>query len=842
MTALLSLSLSLCVCVDSGYPGSISSSSSQGNKTLKSPHDVSPYLDDVTTTRQRGTMPGHQSIVPLPLEQHRRGTVNTAELGMFSPELTDETTPITNLPMPLDPPQWEWSGVQMGGANSNELYPVHCPIEQESETPQSLFDPSKMIIAKVESLSDDSQFNEYLNEILESEEVMECLNSINTDTAALSLVPPPQLQMPSRENEPSTSLHMETVPINTGPCTGQTDVCLSATSAAVISSPATDTATTTQPSLLPSTSGLAQPCAETVAAYVAAETSLVPFTEQANPLLTSLETDTGSRPSPPLADPHRARQELKPLVTLSSPATHTVEIKPTDNVMWSPSGAMEEDSCLQKTASELPLQNNLASEGVLHDSVRCDPPVYQQPLSQGPPPPPVTETVDKVSSAVDVKSHQVKRRIVRVKRRKKSRNVASDLSSTDVGKVENGQRNTADSADKSDPPSEVKSRNGRLIKPSWKVAEISNKALKRTISPITVQDKPPAKSASTHKDEATQPKTKKTRRVRTTSTTASLSLAAVVESGLKRLPDIPATPCSPSPTVSLPSAPGKLSMSLDDILHQMNEEEAREEKSPLEFAESLLAKDPHCMSECVQEGEERNEQVAEGETEKRECSVKRHRMRVVKQAPDAKTATEMDRESTASVLTSEPSGQSQQAPVITEQVTDCGDTSQPLATNLSNEATNSETSVQFKSISHLLTTKQHSEDCGSVNFDDICALDDDSEENWSSPVFKRQPRLSDSKQLSLKTKGASRDIKPKETEDDIEIFADDCDTFTIYTMDETDKNATPPQMPSPPSQFLLYTHVVYWYCFLSRKLVSRTFQKEASCRASEDHPIWTSVW
>ena len=48
----------------------------------------------------------------------------------------------------------------------------------------------------------------------------------------------------------------------------------------------------------------------------------------------------------------------------------------------------------------------------------------------------------------------------------------------------------------------------------------------------------------------------------------------MVGSGLKISQPLPATD-------SFPSAPRKLSMSLDDMLHQMNEEEVQEEKSRL---------------------------------------------------------------------------------------------------------------------------------------------------------------------------------------------------------------------------------------------------------------------
>ena len=48
----------------------------------------------------------------------------------------------------------------------------------------------------------------------------------------------------------------------------------------------------------------------------------------------------------------------------------------------------------------------------------------------------------------------------------------------------------------------------------------------------------------------------------------------MVGSGLKRSQPLPATD-------SFPLAPRKLSMSLDDMLHQKNEEEVQEEKSRL---------------------------------------------------------------------------------------------------------------------------------------------------------------------------------------------------------------------------------------------------------------------
>ena len=496
-----------------------------------------------------------------------------------------------------------------------ELFQVNS---ETSDSTRSLFDPSKMIIAKVESLSEDSQFNDYLNEILESEEVMECLNSINTANTFSVVDPPPFPPTATEVNEPAAISSNSTVlplaasptvlPLAASPtvlplAASPTVLPLAASPTVQPLSTSVPTSVTTSSATLSTSESLslavAQPV-ESVAAYVAAETNLAPFTMH-NCLTATHIDDTVS-----VGAPRSGPDPLLSMIT-SSGATPCVpsmvsaasrreeELKPKSNVMWSQS-TVETHASLEIPTKKTPLQQaQMSTEGT---SDTAD----EKSLLFSP------STTAKDSNAVSgsVEVCPAKKEVYRVRRKKRgNQEPASKVVERQKGRGKASK--AAETVHQAPPPEpEVKSRNGRPIKPSWKVSEASNQSLKRTISPITIHGEPTVK----HTDSTPKRKTaharalqqqqkqqrgkQKVARVclnKTTTTASTLSLSTTaVGGGLKRLPDIPATPCSPNPAVSLPSASSVISMSLDDILLQMNDEEPVEDKAQaLEFAESLLA-------------------------------------------------------------------------------------------------------------------------------------------------------------------------------------------------------------------------------------------------------------
>ena len=742
---------------------------------------------------------------------------------MFSPE-PDPTT-ITYFPMPPDP-TWDWSGVGI----DNELFQVNSDLDQNSDSTRSLFDPSKMIIAKVESLSEDSQFNDYLNEILESEEVIECLNSIDT-TSTLSVIDPPELLPAKQSNESAIISNSEQTSTLAFEATPIVSVSTSITTINTSSdTPTATAAAATTSEALPSLA-VAQQSVESVAAYVAAETNLVPFTVQDCFTTTDIVDVTGSLakvsdPKPLLSVVTRGTGEPC-LVNMSStvPAVsqHREKLKPESNVMWS-QNTVETEPCLPEPAIKLPSPKQQQSTV----SILYDP----QKVVDNPPP-----TKPKDSSAVvDVKTCAAKKKIVRIRRSKKAveptstadaRNTVGSQSNKKVkgkaGTVSTSTKTTHTTPLPPPPPPpqspqslepEVKSRNGRPIKPSWKVAEsTSNCTLKRTISPITMQAKTPVKCTSSATLAKDKPKTIKLCRDR--SDTSSLSLPTVVGSCLKTLPDIPATPCSPNPTVSLPSQTAGLSMSLDDILRQMSEDEPQKTQA-LKFAESLLAN----VAPDEDSKENTTEEVVKKDIDKSKSTVRR--IKVIKQMTNSsveKDCPKLERDvdhSSIETKSHKPQPASEQLPQTSsteDTLSFSVPTTQPLISLIDawNSPQHTRIMMNDKTISNdeencsQLSVMSDDEDCRTVMMD-LCDSDTSQEMIVNSPIVKKLQEQFHLEQPSHEVGETSchdddgSDVGDKEVaEDEIEIFADDIDTFTVYTMD--DRN-TPPHMPSPPSELI----------------------------------------
>ena len=1002
---------------DSGYPGSISSSSSQGPKSLKSQHDISPIYNFPTDFPSSATAvdkneASSRVLHPPLLEQQCRGSVNTAELGLFSPELLDDTH-IPNFPMPPDP-QWVWPamGIVEVGTRHDELLGSHTGVggglDSASETTtQSLFDPSKMVIAKVESLSDDSRFNDYLNEILESEEVIECLNSISSEPPPIVVEPPPITPLPAQEGPSGYQ-----VTVLAGGGGGVPGEGLESTN-----TPSNVAVTTSLTSLIESSqTNVVSVCAgeqsgsssETVAAYVAAETSAIPFSIAigdcfATPAV-EVVTTTAARLTG-LAQENLLSSRSN-LITVPSTLSSLQRggVAPKSNVMWSQSDAVEEpDSRLKPPEANTPLpelkvQQSSTSGSSVHQS--SDGSLLQQPVSQS-----TTQAVSTASSsganftpdAPPAELPQGERRVFRLKRRnnkadvnkalgkavnesskserkavnesskserkavnesskserkavnesskserkavnesskserkavnessKSERKAVNESSKSERKAVKteddsskNGGKKTAASlkARGKDPdkeeeeetvkvskPSEVKSRTGRAIKPSWKVAQqtTATLGLKRTNSPGT-------KSSVSSKSNGGEDKRAsgkcgkliKTRIVKTSVATSG-SLAEVVGNDLKKLPDIPVnTLRSLNPTVAFPSAPGSLSMSLDEILVQMNDDESQEESRASEFAESLLNRSGagsynDSRGEMCDESKNRekfDEKVTEVplREDKVKCSERAESGVPVKPARMFPSPIRWTEEDNASLVPPQTATQHREPPQgissdSSTAVVDIHDQSQSKTqretlelTGMGESAQQSTTTVSRDLPPELPPEPDEEDDCCAVMMDLASSTDEEGEplviiseprtplvlpleeeeerETLSLPdprtpslppeemsgetlslTGPRTPSLPppqediagpntpspppsevDSEALSL---AGSPTLSPsplevngetlgkeggEEEEDQIDVFADDIDAFTVYTMEEKAKNATPPRMPSPPSECHSYS-------------------------------------
>ena len=934
---------------DSGYPGSISSSSSQGQKSLKSPQDISPSYNNFSLEHQPCKQYTSTPAVP-PLQEQCRGSINTAELGLFSPEIMD-TTQIANFPMPPDP-QWVWP--VMGGAMRVE--PESLLDSVSETTSQSLFDPSKMVIAKVESLSDDSRFNDYLNEILESEEVMECLNSISSDPAPSLAVEPPEMKIKGAESPPPVSavttlpagvVHKEEEALSSAPYSTATPSTGVSTTAAELHHTTTTTAITV---------GNSSP-SESVAAYVAAETNLVPFSVGDCLTGTSVEPATRSPKPPqstgPVVSLLGGVSSGASLVTVATPATTLSSLHGGvgSDIMWSQSsGAVDGEN----TGIDPPVADGstaLVEEESPHSVVDEDKNVSpeSQPREKSTKQPPSDHPPSSTGASV-----APKKTVFRLKREKTKSVVEGSISGA-TGTTGGGQETQTDERGKCSPsggqvgPQDlVKSRTGRAIKPSWKLVQASsNQALKRTTSPKEKLSPPAKVGGEKASDAPAQPKSRgrsgKTGGVRKIQReesqaakssagnsgppTTSLSLAAVV--GAKKLPDIPTTDCSTS--LSLPPASDSLSMSLDDILRQMNDNDPSEQSAVAEFAESLLT----TASDGSSGGKEGDrESVEEGSSDKSccqsvgsqplkpqsgsSCNVKESgslgecgsqskpdglfqpsqsplerpeyttsrssdavprpgkacpspiRWTTEEQAPptshvacgsarvhlyrvstvtastgmdsgsgkgDSTTLeltesttldgiaalTESDEEGEETLTESNRVDQSAVSAEETNNMSTAADTleEETIAVNLhqpADDGTEIGRAMEEESsdtrppdVSASPARSEERDHCSPATMD-LCSVSEDEDNEEEPPSFQTLV----TSPLILEEGGGGGEELGADIEDQIDIFPDDFDTFTVYTMDEkTKKNRTPPRMPSPPSELrhsmCVYTNFLYVY-------------------------------
>ena len=921
-----------CLSADSGYPGSISSSSSHGHKGLKSPQDVSPWFNfpieySSAAMADKNNAPSTSPPPPPPPPQCR-GSINTAELGLFSPEVVDDTH-IANFPMPPDP-QWVWPTMDLVGVGTAGVDPdsllvnSHGGLDTASETTtQSLFDPSKMVIAKVESLSDDSRFNDYLNEILESEEVMECLNSISSEPP-LTVVEPPQIRPLSIEEAPPA-------PEVTVPAAGRgvTDKGTESKGSPVAAHTPT-TPSTVEPSQQTGVpvSEQNQSSSESVAAYVAAETSLIPFSVADCFTTRGVDVATTAKPVPVTQDSLLGvAASGSNLVSVSSSLAsfRTGDLAPKSNVMWPQSGSVAEaESGLKPLGPEQPQlerqpqqqhqqqqqpSSSASSSGsaVLESAGGCQHALLQPPISQPSPVVPVSRTSSPPGSSLPPgQPSPEKKKIIRIKRPPKVGKTATESNKNDskAGKPANESsrnggkagRTAASQKDSVKTPSngeereenvskppELKSRTGRAIKPSWRLTQASlDQGLRRTNSPSTkasVTTKSSgekvdgAQAGSKNKGGAAgrkliqrgKPRVIKTSVTKSSAapSVCSLSLADVAEgSSLKKLPDIPATTLlSPTPSLSLPSSSSTLSMSLDDILRQMNDEELLEEMGVPEVAEPLpTATSPDrdrdnngdkverleekATEEPVENKGERNDGASQPPTSPTRCHKtveviagnleSSPKVVVASESRVKKAATGLSGSELANSMKSElqtvvkparmrpspirwmdedsappiPLTASRHKPAVNTpdphraESKPAGDDTHPQWPVMTQEHAPEPARADANSL--LSTENVGRLPVESIEEDDNCSvmMDLDISGDEGETLSLVEPLTP-----SPPPPEASRDILDggggggEETEEDkIEIFADDFDTFTVYTMEEKAKNATPPRMPSPPSE------------------------------------------
>ena len=903
---------------DSGYPCSISSSSSQGPKSLKSPPDVSPsfnfpaYFTSTSTVADKNEaprLPPPSSSRPPPvLEQQCRGSINTAELGLFSPDVVDDAH-IANFPMPPDP-EWVWSAmgvvrVDPTGAESDGLLGHHHygggGLDSASETTtQSLFDPSKMVIAKVESLSDDSRFNDYLNEILGSEEVMECLNSISVEPFPVVPMEPKQIG-PAPTKEVSSGSQVTVLAAGGGADDKGVEsavVTVTTSSTAVIES--------SQPTAVPPvsagvcTSGSIQSSSETVAAYVAAETSVIPFS--VGDCFTAPEVNVVTAAAEAVAPLASLAQEIlptRPKLITNVPSTlaslRCGDLAPKSNVMWSQSGAVEEPSLKPPETSETPpleIQHKSTSGSPVCESSGevLQGTVHQHLAQSTPVVPTATRTASNSGESVapplqpPAEPLQEKKQIVRIKRRKVVKTAPesdknegkvvktaseSSMSSGEAGEAAASLKEGGRGLDKKDEmskPQEVKSRTGRAIKPSWKVAQqtSSTQGLKCTNSPSTKASVLPTNSNGEGGDDVRagdrvgkvvkkgRPRIVKTSTAKKSSATSSLSLADVVGGGgLKKLPDLPAnTLVSPNPTISLPTTSGTLSMSLDDILRQMNDDESQGVSEPA--AGSLLPSTGGAGPTINdgEDGEERATEVPLKEEERSERGASRILVKPAIEFPSPIRWTEDD--STSPVpqtaaqhrepgITSEASGVGSNPMPPPPSARDihlqmrgkAAETAGPRSPDyikrplnpfmlhkidrLGPTGVDDSPRLSGVTLPNLLVEPDEEDDCCAVMMD-LSSSGDEAEPMPRTPSAPPPEECRELLSLSgLRTPSHTPPEASGETldegaqeEDRIDIFADDVDAFTVYTMEEKAKNATPPRMPSPPSEFHNTISDGYW--------------------------------
>ena len=867
---------------------------------------------------------------PPPPPPQCRGSINTAELGLFSPEVVDDTH-IANFPMPPDP-QWVWPTMDLVGVGTAGVDPDsllannHGGLDTVSETTtQSLFDPSKMVIAKVESLSDDSRFYDCLNEILESEEVMECLNSISSEPP-LTVVEPPQIRPLSIEEAPPA-------PEVTVPAAGRgvTDKGTELKGSPVAAHTPT-TSSTVEPSQQTGVpvSEQNQSSSESVAAYVAAETSLIPFSVAECFTTGGVGVATTAKPAPLTQDSllNVAASGSNLMSVSSSLASfRTGDLAPKSNVMWSQSGGVAEaESCLKPLGPEQPQleqqpqqqqqqqqpSSSASSSGsaALESAGGCQRASLQPPISQSSPVVLVSRTSSPPGSSLPPgQPPPGKKKIIRIKRPPKVGKTVTESNKNDgkAGKPANESsrnsgktgRTAASQKDSVKTPSngeereenvskppELKSRTGRAIKPSWRLTQASlDQGLRRTNPPSTKASVTTKSSGEKVDDVQAGSKNKggaagrkliqkgKPRVIKTSVTkgsaapsVSSLSLADVAEgSGLKKLPDIPATTLlSPTPSLSLPSSSSSLSMSLDDILQQMNDEELLEEMGAPEVAEPLpTATSPRGSDndsdkverleekpaeELVENKGERNDGASQPPTSPTPChktvevtpgslesspkvvvasesrvkkattglsgselanSMKSELQTVVKPARMRPSPIRWTDEDSAPPI---PLTASRHKPEVNTpdphraESEPAGDDTDPRWPAMTQEPAPEPARADANSLLSVENVGRLPAE--SIEEDDNCSvmmdldISDDERETLSlvEPLTPSLPPLE-----------ASRDILDggggEETEEDkIEIFADDFDTFTVYTMEEKAKNATPPRMPSPPSELYVYLY------------------------------------
>ena len=314
-----------------------------------------------------------------------------------------EDTTVLDL-LPGSDQEWMWPS-EVGRANSNELFPLNSSLGRSSEFNSSLPGTGKMVITKVESLSEGGARPQRcdgseVESIMESEEVVQCLNNL----ASLTPLQLEQLQ--------AIASILSTPETTDGPLTTAVTSCVNGTVIPACTPNNTESLlsgsdgdTNLFSTYCPSTS-------ESVEAYVAAETALLPS------LTLPVFLESGNTSS----DSHPTSSENPYGVVNQSNARHRGVVGVDNSVMWS------------QVSGGTPVKVDVDAIPLPHLPSPAPPP-----LSSSAPhslPSPATSPVSSLttpslpSPAHPPEPPQPQKKIIRIRRRKKETMTGNDLPSS----------------------------------------------------------------------------------------------------------------------------------------------------------------------------------------------------------------------------------------------------------------------------------------------------------------------------------------------------------------------------------------------------------------------------
>ena len=502
-------------------------------------------------------------------------------LSSSSPASVQQVSGLSVLPetagalsLPPESQQWVCSSTEAGG-EAGEFFSLTCPLDsQGSEAIQEpLFEPSQIVIAKVESISDDSLFSNSYFRILGSEAEVETSHvatssSFQTLAQEVSNSFPPVSSSPAIDAAPAALPTTAVTLVQTEIVSSeQADVCV-------------DNGTYTVACQSPVLSTFDQPT-ETVEDYVIAETSPASL-----PIASCLQLDMDD----PELKTHQTGSENLLVLPDAQEESESPYTLPGQNpsIMWSPPSdtSIPLPQPLLVASASAPTENIFVKE----DENICMKEEEKNECS--------------ILSAVaeNLPEKHGKKRIIKVKRKSKATvDVKQGPSSSEASTCSSSNKKTCQGRVKlstnskgsvkcplpsgggksEEAPARINSRSGRVIKPSWKVVKASTDQTSCSLKCTS-----PTRKVSVWSETAVAKTDSKSSPL---GVPGSLSLSAAT----KELPEISATVSKPS-VLPFPSSL-EYSMSLETILAQMREDEASsaaQTSQALEFAESLFSDVP----------------------------------------------------------------------------------------------------------------------------------------------------------------------------------------------------------------------------------------------------------